>query len=194
MDMHDPDSHHHPDLDHTGPRHRHGYGHQHGVIDPAITETHRGMWALKWSFVGLLATALLQLVVVVISGSVALFADALHNLADAATAIPLAIAFALARLKPALPLWVRARRGSGGRGHRGHHPHHGLDRRLRVPASPVPPSTGRASLGGRRRLPGRVPRKRGGGSLGGASRLRPTLRNSHALLWCPRRDTPTAHY
>jgi hypothetical protein len=39
MDMHDPDSHHHPDLDHTGPRHRHGYGHQHGVIDPAITET-----------------------------------------------------------------------------------------------------------------------------------------------------------
>jgi cation diffusion facilitator family transporter len=100
MDMHDPDSHPHPDLDHTGPRHRHGYGHQHGVIDPAITETHRGMWALKWSFVGLLATALLQLVVVVISGSVALFADALHNLADAATAIPLAIAFALARLKP----------------------------------------------------------------------------------------------
>src|SRR5262249_9929666 len=62
--------------------------------------THRGMWALKWSFIGLLATALLQLVVVIISGSVALFADTLHNFADAATAIPLAIAFALARLNP----------------------------------------------------------------------------------------------
>jgi cation diffusion facilitator family transporter len=58
------------------------------------------MWALKWSFFGLLATALIQLVVVVISGSVALFADTLHNFADAATAIPLAIAFAFARLKP----------------------------------------------------------------------------------------------
>jgi cation diffusion facilitator family transporter len=58
------------------------------------------MWALTWSFLGLLATALLQLVVVTISGSVALLADTLHNFADAATAIPLAIAFACARLKP----------------------------------------------------------------------------------------------
>ena len=98
-EVHDPDSHHHLDSDHTS-RHRHGHGHQHGVIDPAIAETRRGMWALKWSFVGLLATALLQLVVVVMSGSVALFADMLHNFADAATAIPLAIAFALARLPP----------------------------------------------------------------------------------------------
>jgi cation diffusion facilitator family transporter len=60
----------------------------------------RGMWVLKWSFFGLLATALFQVVVVVVSGSVALFADALHNFADAATAIPLAIAFAFVRLKP----------------------------------------------------------------------------------------------
>ncbi|PYN28105.1 MAG: cation transporter [Candidatus Rokuibacteriota bacterium] len=58
------------------------------------------MWALKWSFLGLLATALLQLGVVVISGSVALLADTIHNFADAATAIPLAIAFAFARVKP----------------------------------------------------------------------------------------------
>jgi cation diffusion facilitator family transporter len=73
--------------------------HHHG-LDPAIASTDRGMWALKWSFLGLLATALFQLVVVVISGSVALLADTLHNFADAATAIPLAIAFAFARLKP----------------------------------------------------------------------------------------------
>jgi cation diffusion facilitator family transporter len=58
------------------------------------------MWALKWSFVGLLATALLQLAVVRVSGSVALLADTIHNFADAATAIPLAIAFAFARFAP----------------------------------------------------------------------------------------------
>jgi cation diffusion facilitator family transporter len=58
------------------------------------------MWALKWSFLGLLATALLQLIVVFKSGSVALFADMIHNFADAATAIFLAIAFAFTRLKP----------------------------------------------------------------------------------------------
>src|SRR5439155_2625929 len=78
----------------------HAHHHRHGIIDPAIASTDRGMWALKWSFLGLLATALFQLVVVVISGSVALLADTIHNFADAATAIPLAIAFAFARLKP----------------------------------------------------------------------------------------------
>lgn len=90
----------HPPHDLPGHGHDHSSHHRHGIIDPAITSTDRGMWALKWSFFGLLATALFQLVVVVISGSVALFADTLHNFADAATAIPLAIAFAFARLKP----------------------------------------------------------------------------------------------
>ncbi|MBI4589716.1 MAG: cation transporter [Candidatus Rokubacteria bacterium] len=70
------------------------------MIDPATASTDRGMWALKWSFVGLLVTALLQLGVVAVSGSVALLADTIHNFADAATALPLGIAFALARLKP----------------------------------------------------------------------------------------------
>jgi cation diffusion facilitator family transporter len=60
----------------------------------------RGMWAVKWSLLGLLVTALVQVVVVFFSGSVALLADTLHNFADAATAIPLWIAFAVARLKP----------------------------------------------------------------------------------------------
>lgn len=53
---------------------------------------------MKWSFAGLFVTALLQVVVVFLSGSVALLSDALHNLGDAATAIPLWIAFALTRL------------------------------------------------------------------------------------------------
>jgi cation diffusion facilitator family transporter len=74
--------------------------HTHGAADPSIFTTRRGMWALKWSFLGLLATALLQMVVVFISGSVALLADTIHNFGDAATAIPLLIAFALARWKP----------------------------------------------------------------------------------------------
>jgi len=45
-----------------------------------------------------MATALLQLVVVLLSGSVALLSDTIHNFGDAATAIPLGIAFALTRL------------------------------------------------------------------------------------------------
>ena len=47
-------------------------------------------------------TALLQVVVVVFSGSVALMADTIHNFADAATAIPLAIAFWFARKPPSV--------------------------------------------------------------------------------------------
>jgi cation diffusion facilitator family transporter len=76
------------------------YGHIHGVVDPPIITTERGIWAVKWSFLGLLATALFQMVIVVLSGSVALFADTIHNFGDAATAIPLWLAFKLARRKP----------------------------------------------------------------------------------------------
>lgn len=80
--------------------HGHDHAHSHGAIDPSILSHERGLWAVKWSFIILLVTALLQLVVVVISGSVALLADTIHNFADAATAIPLGIAFMFARLKP----------------------------------------------------------------------------------------------
>jgi cation diffusion facilitator family transporter len=55
---------------------------------------------VKWSFVALIAAAVLQVLVVVASGSVALFADAIHNFADAATAIPLGTAFLFARKRP----------------------------------------------------------------------------------------------
>jgi cation diffusion facilitator family transporter len=83
--------------------HQHGHGsrgHTHGVIDPTFATTARGIWAIKWSFVLLALTAAFQLVVVFFSGSVALFADTVHNIGDAATAIPLWIAFVLARRKP----------------------------------------------------------------------------------------------
>lgn len=77
-----------------------GHGHTHGVIDPTIATTSRGIWAIKWSFVILALTAAAQMVVVLISGSVALLADTIHNVGDAVTAIPLWVAFMLARRKP----------------------------------------------------------------------------------------------
>src|SRR5262249_2572379 len=80
--------------------HHAGHGHTHGVVDPSITATARGIWAIKWSFVLLAVTAALQLAVVFASGSVALLADTIHNVGDAGTAIPLWIAFALARRPP----------------------------------------------------------------------------------------------
>lgn len=75
-------------------------GHRHGIPDPAIAAIDRGMRALLWSFVGLITTACLQAIIVAFTGSVALLADTLHNFADAATSIPLGIAFALARSRP----------------------------------------------------------------------------------------------
>lgn len=84
---------------HTHAHHDHDHdtehGHTHGVIDPSITATDRGIWAIKWSFVILAITFVLQLGVVLVSGSVALLADTIHNLGDAATAIPLWVAFRL---------------------------------------------------------------------------------------------------
>lgn len=69
-------------------------------IDTALTASAEGIRALKISLVGLAVTAAVQLVVVVISGSVALLGDAIHNFADALTAVPLGIAFLLGRRRP----------------------------------------------------------------------------------------------
>jgi len=75
------------------------HGHTHGTVDPSIVTTARGIWAIKWSFVVLAITSLLQFAVVIASGSVALLADTIHNVGDALTAVPLWIAFRLARRK-----------------------------------------------------------------------------------------------
>ena len=80
--------------------HKSGHGHTHGVTDPSIATTDRGIWAIKWSFVILAITAGIQIVVVLTSGSVALLADTIHNVGDATTAIPLWVAFVLARRRP----------------------------------------------------------------------------------------------
>jgi cation diffusion facilitator family transporter len=73
-----------------------GHHHVHGVVDPSLLATQKGISTVKWSFIVLLATALVQTAGVSYSGSVALLADTIHNFGDAATAIPLWIAFALA--------------------------------------------------------------------------------------------------
>lgn len=66
-------------------------------VDSALEASREGMRCLGWSFAALTVTAALQAVVVVVSGSVALLGDTLHNFADALTAVPLAIAFTVGR-------------------------------------------------------------------------------------------------
>ena len=61
------------------------HGHFHGAVDGEILAGDRGIWATKI----LLATAVVQLVVVGFTGSVALLADTIRNFGNAATAIPL---------------------------------------------------------------------------------------------------------
>jgi cation diffusion facilitator family transporter len=86
---------------HAGSHSEHTHhAHTHGAVDLSILSTERGIWAIKWSFVGLFATAIFQVVIVLFSGSVALLADTIHNIGDAATAIPLWVAFTLGRRKP----------------------------------------------------------------------------------------------
>ncbi len=109
------------DQDHHG--HDHGdHGHDHGghehasgvkgwvlsllqphshdaadSVDPALESSAEGIRAVKISLLGLGATSIAQAVVVVLTGSVALLADTIHNFSDALTAIPLWIAFVLGR-------------------------------------------------------------------------------------------------
>ncbi|WP_370664711.1 cation diffusion facilitator family transporter [Streptomyces sp. IBSBF 2507] len=66
-------------------------------LDPALESSARGLRALWVSLAVLGATALIQAAVVVVSGSVALLGDTVHNTADALTAVPLGIAFVLGR-------------------------------------------------------------------------------------------------
>ncbi|WP_342634412.1 cation diffusion facilitator family transporter [Streptomyces himastatinicus] len=66
-------------------------------VDSAMESSAEGMRALWLSLAILGATAMIQTVVVVLSGSVALLGDTIHNFADAMTALPLGVAFVLGR-------------------------------------------------------------------------------------------------
>jgi cation diffusion facilitator family transporter len=103
-----------------GHDHGHGHGHDHrphvlarfghllrphsheaaDKIDAAMEASAEGMRVLWISLAILGVTAALEAVVVAVSGSVALLGDALHNAADALTAVPLAIAFIAGRRPP----------------------------------------------------------------------------------------------
>jgi cation diffusion facilitator family transporter len=71
------------------------HGHSHGLVDPSITRSREGIRAVVVALAVLAMTAAAQAAVFVLSGSVALLADLIHNMGDAATAVPLGIAFAL---------------------------------------------------------------------------------------------------
>lgn len=89
------DHHDHSHADH-GRSHQHrGHGHSHGLVDESIKRSREGLRAVAASLTVLGATAVVQLVVFLASGSVALLADLIHNFGDAATALPLGVAFAL---------------------------------------------------------------------------------------------------
>jgi cation diffusion facilitator family transporter len=101
-DHHDHGEHH--DHDHRGGVHGWLSGllhpHSHDAadsVDSALESSAQGIRAVKISLVGLAITAVLQLLVVAVSGSVALLADTIHNFSDALTAVPLWIAFVLGR-------------------------------------------------------------------------------------------------
>jgi cation diffusion facilitator family transporter len=88
----DAGDHHHDEHGHG--EHGHGeHGHTHGLVDPEITRSREGVKVVAWSLLVLALTAVVQAAVFVASGSVALLADLIHNVGDALTAVPLAIAF-----------------------------------------------------------------------------------------------------
>ena len=97
----------HPHPHHHGgllARVRHAIGphsHDHDrAVDSVLESSAEGLRALWISLAALAATALGQAAVVVLSGSVALLGDTLHNAADALTAVPLGLAFLLSRRRP----------------------------------------------------------------------------------------------
>jgi cation diffusion facilitator family transporter len=79
-------AHDHADQDHS---------HSHGLVDRSVLRSRAGLRAVSLSLGILGLTALLQAAVFVLSSSVALLADLIHNVGDALTAVPLGIAFLL---------------------------------------------------------------------------------------------------
>jgi cation diffusion facilitator family transporter len=87
-----------PDHEHDdhSPSHSHGeHGHTHGLVDRSIIRSRAGVKAVALSLLVLGLAAVGQLLVFVLTNSVALLADLIHNFGDALTAVPLGIAFFL---------------------------------------------------------------------------------------------------
>ena len=84
---------------HLGPHeHQHErepHGHSHGLVDRSIVRSRDGVRTVAISFLVLTVAAVVQTAIFVLSGSVALLADLIHNYGDGLTAVPLGIAFFL---------------------------------------------------------------------------------------------------
>src|SRR4051812_8706305 len=79
--------------------HFHGHSHEDESLsagDPALA-TEKGIRTVWLAFAALGVTTIVQIVIVAMSGSVALLADTAHNIGDGLNSIPLLIAFYLAR-------------------------------------------------------------------------------------------------
>jgi cation diffusion facilitator family transporter len=72
-----------------------GHGHSHGLVDDSIKRSREGLRAVSLSLAVLGLAAIAQLLIYLLSGSVALLADLIHNFGDALTAVPLGVAFLL---------------------------------------------------------------------------------------------------
>ena len=79
--------------------HLHGHSDQRAALaaDQAFAQNEEGIRTVWLALAALVVTSVLQLFIVFASGSVALFADTVHNIGDALNSIPLLIAFYLAR-------------------------------------------------------------------------------------------------
>ena len=86
-------------ADYVEDSHDHGssdqHGHSHGLVDRSIVRSREGVKAVAVSLAVLGVTAFLQLAIFLVSNSVALLADLVHNVGDALTAVPLGFAFFL---------------------------------------------------------------------------------------------------
>ena len=71
------------------------HAHSHGLVHDSIKRSRAGLRAVLASLAVLGLAAALQTLVFVVSGSVALLADLIHNFGDALTAVPLGAAFLL---------------------------------------------------------------------------------------------------
>lgn len=86
---------HEPELEHHPRDHESGHGHTHGLVDRSIMRSRKGLEAVGLSLAVLGLAGVAQTIIFIASGSIALLADLIHNFGDAATAIPLGIAFLL---------------------------------------------------------------------------------------------------
>ena len=96
-----------PHVRTAGHAHAHDrrHGHSHGLVHESIKRSREGIRAVLLALGILGLTAVVQTIIFALSGSVALFADLVHNFGDALTAVPLGIAF-----------WLRSERAERGAG------------------------------------------------------------------------------